>query len=146
MRITAAVLLTLLLASCTAYKAPKHATWKNTTSVEEMERLYWQAIKDKDWINVEAHTASSYKHVAAGGIMDKQQTIDFYKSMNLLEYSLGDFEVTDHAGTTTVSYLANATFEVNGQRTVGAKYRVLSVWQKQKNGWSMIANSAVSTQ
>lgn len=146
MRITAAVLLSFLLTSCTAYKAPQHATWKNTTSVEEMERLYWQAIKDKDWINVEAHTASSYKRVAAGGVTDKQQTIEFYKSMNLLEYSLGEFEVTDHAGTTTVSYLANATFEVNGQRTVGAKYRVLSVWQKQKNGWVMIANSAVSTQ
>jgi Domain of unknown function (DUF4440) len=146
MRIVAAALLALLLTSCTAFKTPQHATWKNTTSVEEMERLYWQAIKDKDWINVEAHTASSYMHVAPGAVSNKQQIIDFYKSMNLLEYSLGEFEVTDHAGTTTVTYVANATFQINGQRTAGARYRVLSVWQQQKNGWAIIANSAFPIQ
>ena len=145
MRIVAAALAFFLLTSCSAYRVPKHATWKNTTSVEQMERLYWQAIKDKDWMNVEAHTASAYTHVAADGVKSKQEILDFYKGLDLLEYSLGEFQVTDHAGTTTVSYLANASFEAGGQRTT-ARFRVLSVWQQQKNGWAMIANSTTAIQ
>jgi hypothetical protein len=142
MRIAAAAFLAVLLTSCTAYKAPKHATWKNTTSVEEMERLYWQAIKDKDWINVEAHTASSYTNVAPGAVSNKQQIIEFYKGMNLLEYSLGDFEVVDHAGTTTVTYRSTATFEIQGKHFGPVTYQNMSVWQQQKKGWAMIASSA----
>jgi uncharacterized protein YceK len=142
MRKVALLLLACSLSGCSAYKAPKHATWKNTTSVEQMERLYWQAIKDKDWINVEAHTASSYTNVAPGTVSNKQQIIEFYKGMNLLDYSLGDFEVTDHAGTTTVSYRSTATFEIQGKRFGPVTYQNLSVWQQQKKGWTMIASSA----
>jgi hypothetical protein len=96
-------------------------------------------------MNVEAHTASAYTHVAADGVKSKQEILDFYKGLDLLEYSLGEFQVTDHAGTTTVSYLANASFEAGGQRTT-ARFRVLSVWQQQKNGWAMIANSTTAIQ
>ena len=38
-----------------------------------------------------------------------------------------------------------ASFEAGGQRTT-ARYRVLSVWQQQKNGWAMIANSTTAIQ
>src|SRR3954468_22492901 len=109
-------LFALLIASCTGWNAAKHATWKNTTSVEEMERLYWQAVKEKDWQNVESHTASTYKHAAASGTFNKDQILATYKKLNLVDYSLGDFDVTDNAGATVVTYNATVTFELDGVR------------------------------
>jgi hypothetical protein len=91
---------------------------------------------------VEAHTASSYTNVAPGAVSNKQQIIEFYKGMNLLEYSLGDFEVIDHAGTTTVTYRSTATFEIQGKHFGPVTYQNMSVWQQQKKGWAMIASSA----
>ena len=132
----------LFFASCSAWKEPKHATWKNTTSVEEMERLYWQAVKEKDWANVEAHTASTYRHAATSGTFNKEQILETYRKLNLVEYSLGDFEVTDNGGAAVVTYNAVVTFELNGQRKGPLKYRNMSVWQQQKNGWQMIAGTA----
>lgn len=132
----------LLLVSCSAWKEPKHTTWKNTTSVEEMERLYWQAVKEKDWANVEAHTASTYRHAATSGTFNKEQILETYKKLNLVEYSLGDFEVTDNGGAAVVTYNAVVIFELNGQRKGPLKYRNMSVWQQQKKGWQMIAGTA----
>jgi hypothetical protein len=144
--VTIAAISPMLLSSCTMWAPPKHATWKNTTSVEEMERLYWQAIKDKDWVNVEAHTASNYRHASAGGYYDRQQILDTYKKIALIDYSLGDFEVADHAGTTIVTYNAVVTFELDGVRKGPMKYRNMSVWQQQKDGWQMIAGTAFPAQ
>jgi hypothetical protein len=142
MRIAAILLLSTILSGCSAWKAPKYATWKNTTSVEEMERLYWQAVKDKDWVNVEAHTASTYKHEAASGTFNKEQILATYRKLTLVDYALGDFEVTDNAGTTVITYNAVVTFELDGIRKGPVKYRNLSVWQRHKAGWQMIAGAA----
>jgi len=135
------ILLGLSMAACSAYKAPKHATWKNTTSLEEMEKLYWQAIKDKDWANVEAHTASAYTHSSAAGVLNKQQGLEVLKSADLVEFSLGDFEIIDHGNTSVLTYTATFTLDYQGQHMGPKTIRRMAVWQQQKKGWAKIADS-----
>jgi ketosteroid isomerase-like protein len=141
MRIAAIVTLSFLLSACTKWAPPKHATWKNTTSVEAMEQLYWQAVKDKDWAAVEAHTASNYSYMAPSGVSNKEQILATYKKLEKLEFSLGEFEVTDHGGTTVLTYTATASYTYEGRAMPATQFRNMTVWQKQKNGWQMIAGA-----
>jgi hypothetical protein len=122
-----------VLSACTMWKEPKVSTWKNTTSVEAMERLLWQEVRAGNWLEVEAHLASNFSMTTAGGVLDKQQTIARWKAMPQAEASLGEFAVTDHGDTTVVTYTATAAG--------GAPERRMSVWQKHKEGWVMIAHA-----
>jgi ketosteroid isomerase-like protein len=141
MRFVAILIASLALCACTTWKEPRHATWKNTTSVEAMEQLYWQAVKDKDWAAVEAHTASNYSYMAPSGVSDKAKILETYKKLDRLEFSLGDFQVTDHGETTVVTYTAVASYVYEGKALGPTKFRNMTVWQKQKSGWQMIAGA-----
>ena len=128
-----AVAMSLTLGGCTMWKEPKVATWKNTTSVEAMERLLWQEIAAKNWVEVEARLASNFTASSAEGVLDKAQTIARWKALPVGEVSMGEFAVTDNGDTTVVTY--------NVARAGGAPERRLSVWQKQKDGWVMVAQA-----
>jgi hypothetical protein len=143
-RLATLLVAALLLTSCTRWAPPKHATWKNTTSLEEMEKLYWQAIKQKDWANVEAHTASTYTHLSGNGALDKQQALEVLKSADLVDFSLGEFRIVDNGGTTIVTYTATFIIDYQGHRMGPKTIRRMTVWQRHKNGWAKIADSDVS--
>ncbi|HUS18866.1 MAG TPA: nuclear transport factor 2 family protein [Terriglobales bacterium] len=126
------VMLSAGLSGCTMWKEPKVSTWKNTTSVEAMERLLWDEIKAGNWVEVEAHLASNVTSSTSEGVLDKAALIARLKRFQGVESSLGEFTVTDNGDTTVVHYVATVP---GGQR------RHTSVWQKQKQGWVMIAHA-----
>ena len=127
------VALAVGLSACTMWKEPKVATWKNTTSVEAMERLLWQEIAKGNWVEVEAHLASNFSATTAAGVLDKQQTITRWKALPKSEVALGEFAVTDHGNSTVVTY--------TWAKANGPLERRRSVWQKQKTGWVMVAHA-----
>jgi hypothetical protein len=129
-----------LLCGCTLWSEPKHATWKSTTSVEEYERLYWQAMKEKDWQNVESHTASNYTHAGPSGVMGKDDALKFLKESTLDDYSLGDFQVTQSGDTWVVTYTANYSYTYQGKSSGPQSMRQMSIWQQQKSGFVLIAS------
>ena len=133
MVVAAALTGVLVLGACTLWKEPKVSTWKNTTSVEAMERLLWQEVAAQNWVEVEAHLAANFTMSTAGSVLDKPQAIARWRAMPKAEVALGEFAVTDHGATTVVTYtLAVAD---------GPLERRVSVWQKQKEAWVMIAHA-----
>jgi hypothetical protein len=142
--LAAILLVASLVTSCTKWPPPKQATWKNTTSLEEMEKLYWQAIKQKDWNNVEAHTASTYTHLSGNGALNKQQALEVLKSADLVDFSLGEFRIVDNGGTSVVTYSATFIVDYQGRRIGPTTIRRMAVWQQHKNGWAKIADSDVA--
>lgn len=122
-----------LLGGCTMWKEPKVATWKNTTSVEAMERLLWQEIQAGNWVEVEARLASNFTASTAEGVLDKAQTIARWKSWPRAAAALGEVAVTDNGETTVVTY--------NYASPAGGPSRRVSVWQKQKDGYVLIAHA-----
>ena len=67
-----------------------------------------------------------------------------YQQTGLQNYSLGDFTVESHGDTATVTYKANLVLE--GRPTPSNSVRRMSVWQKQKSGWVIIASSEFADQ
>ena len=132
-RVITVIALALTLSACTMWKEPKVATWKNTTSVEAMERLLWQEVKAGNWVEVEAHLASNFTASTAAGVLDKQQTIARWKANPMVDIAIGEVAVTDNGETTVVTYTVSPA--------TGATERRMSVWQKQKEGWVMIAHA-----
>jgi hypothetical protein len=127
-----AVALSLGLSACTIWKEPKVATWKNTTSVEAMERLLWQEVAAGNWVEVEARLASNFTASTREGVLDKAALLSRLRRFQGVEASLGEFTVTDNGDTTVLHYVATVP---GGQR------RHTSVWQKQKDGWVLIGHA-----
>ena len=131
------------LTGCSMWGKPKVETWKNTTSVEAMERLLWQEIKAGNWIEVEAHLASNYTSTTPSGVWDKSQTIDQWKKLALTDFSLGDFNIVSHGETTVVNYTLTMGGTASGRAMPATLKRRVAVWQKQKSGWVIISEADI---
>jgi len=128
------------LGGCTMWSQPKSSAWSNATGGEQFERLLWQAIKAKDWQAVDSRLASTFVAVGPEGAMDKQAFLAALKTMQLDDYSLGDFQVQPNGPDFSVTYTAEMRLSTpQGSREVHV--RGLSVWQQQKKGWACIAES-----
>lgn len=147
------VAMLVFLAGCAG--EPKHPTWKNATGAEQHERLMWQAIKAKQWKEVQFRMAPMFVGVAADGKKyDRAGWMAFWKSAPLQDYSIGEVTV-DPAGTDmVVSYVLvfnsktagdsrSSENSNGGDNNIGSSppVRVVSVWQQVKSGWMMTATS-----
>jgi hypothetical protein len=139
-----AVTLMLVATGCTMWPEKKDPGWDQATGLEQMERRYWEDIQTRNFKELEARTASTFSQTSVeGGVRNKQQTLDWFRSITMLEHSLGEFEIFSHGDTTTVTYLSVFRYKDSGGNIVGpVKYRQTSVWQQQKSGWVLIANAA----
>jgi Domain of unknown function (DUF4440) len=131
------VVLGLALAGCTIGKAPKHPSWKNATGAEQYERLMWQAIREKNWKDVEYHLAPTFVGVNANGAaFDRAGWVEYWKSSTLTDFSLGELTAQPNGPDMTITYVLR--LNVGGSASA---FRVVSVWQQVKGGWRLIVTS-----
>src|SRR5579872_241081 len=94
----------LLIAGCAG--EPKHPTWKNATGAEQNERLMWQSIQGKDWVNVESHLSPTFTGVTPDGRMfDRAGWLEQWKSSGMREFSLGEVQVQPEGVDMKVIYI-----------------------------------------
>ena len=127
-----------LQTGCTAAAAPKVSNWKNSTGAEAYQRLFWQAVKERDWLQVESHMASNFTFLDAGGSKDKQQTVEYLRGMNLKDFSLGEINVNASGSDAIVTYTINLAGASNSAGHPRPS-RHMAIWQQQKSGWVMVA-------
>jgi ketosteroid isomerase-like protein len=139
-----AVALLPFVNGCTLWSLPKTSSWKNATGAEQHERLMWQAVKAKDWLNVESHIASNFVYMDASGPKDKQQRVRELRDMQVADYSLGEVTVTANANNAVVTYSLTLRAAGAGSPTGGEAHRFMSVWQQQKSGWVLVAMSEIA--
>lgn len=132
--------LAILQIACTAAAPPKVSTWKNSTGAEAYQRLFWQAVKEKDWLQVESHMASNFTYLSSGGAKDKQQTVDYLHGLQLKDFSIGEITVNPSGSDAIVTYTVNLAA---GSGLSAKPKRHMAVWQQQKSGWIMVALSEV---
>jgi hypothetical protein len=131
------VVAVLLVSGCTIGKESKHPTWKNATGAEQYERLMWQAIRDKDWKEVEYRLAPTFVGVnPKGQIFDRAGWIEYWKTAPVGGYSLGEVSVQPNGPNMTVTYVLHLEGFADGG------LRVTSVWQQVKAGWILTSTSA----
>jgi hypothetical protein len=115
---------------------PKHPGWKSATGAEQYERLMWQAMRNKDWKEVEYHLAPTFVGVTATGqALDRAGWVEHWKTATIAEFSLAEVSVQPAGTDMTVAYVLH----LSGDRD--EVFRVVSVWQEVKGGWILIAAS-----
>lgn len=138
------VVMILLLAGCTIGKEPKHPNWKNATGAEQYERLMWQAIHKKNWQEVEYHLAPTFVGVnAEGRALDRDSWIEYWKSAEIKDLSLGEFSVQPSGTHMVVTFVLHLVGTDGGRPFPPGGLRVISVWQQVKSGWTLTATSLV---
>ena len=111
--------------------APKHPTWSNVTGAEQYERLMWQAVQDKDWANFERHLSPTFVGVNGDGqSLDRPGWMDYWKSFDLKEFSLGDLSVFPDGPDMKVNYTLQASGAAGKTALPAGGLRVVSVWQE----------------
>ena len=133
----------LLLAGCTYGGEPKHQAWKTASGAEQYERLMWQAIRDKEWKEVEYHLAPTFVGVdASGRAFERDAWVEQWKANEIKGFSLAEVTVQPSGTHMIVSYLLRLEGVPGRSAAAPEVARVVSVWQQVKGGWMLAATSA----
>jgi hypothetical protein len=113
--------------------APKNPGWSNAAGAEQHERLMWQAIREHDWANFERHLAPIFVGVnSSGQLLDRDQWVAYWKNTPLKDFSLGEVTVEPQGPDMIVTYVFHSDRDA---------WRVVSVWQGVKKGWTLTTSS-----
>ena len=129
------------LSGSSLWAESKRVNWKMATGAEQYERLLWQSIQQKDWQAVESHLASTFVNSTAEGVMNKEQTMAHIHELDITNYSIGDLQVTPAGNDVIVTYTLMLQGIGNGHALPATPWRIMSVWQQQKKGWALQAQS-----
>lgn len=119
----------VLLTSCSMYSKPAKG-WGGETGTANLEQLFWDDVKAKDFRKVEGHISTTFVGNGATGVYDKAAFLQQIQS-------------------TAPPALSECSSKLNGdslmitcnlQRQNG-RFSSLSVWQQYKKGWLMVAHS-----
>jgi ketosteroid isomerase-like protein len=136
------VVMVLSLLGCTIGKESKHPSWKGATGAEQYERLMWQAIRDKDWKEVEYHLAPTFVGVdASGSVFDRAGWVEHWKRSQIKGFSLAEVVVNPAGAGMVVSYVLHIDMGGGAPTAPSLGLRVVSVWQQVKGGWALSATS-----
>ena len=133
----------LSLGACSIWKEHPVKNWTDATGGEGLERSFWQDVKDKNWDELERHVSSTYTSInIEGDRWDRKQLLDHLRQLQLVDYSLGDFQVELQGNTAIVTYTATLHGTLAQQPLPTQPVSMMTVWQQQKKGWMAIAHSS----
>jgi hypothetical protein len=138
----------MLNVACTVYRDVPARTLSEATGGESLERMFWKNVQSGDWAQVERSLASNYSGMSTTGPLDRAATIAQYRTWQLKTFSIGDLKTEMNGSTLVVTYsvtLSGSVLNSSPQQPLPSlQQHMMSVWQQQKAGWTMIAHSVVS--
>lgn len=135
--------LALVLAGTSCWEEKQPATWKTAAGPEAYEKLFWQAVKEKDWAMVERRLAATFVAVDAEGTHDRAETMALFRQLDLQDFSLGELKSAPNGSDMMVTYTIVMRGTYKGQPIPNTPFRMLSVWQQVKGGWIAVAHADV---
>jgi ketosteroid isomerase-like protein len=145
MRILFALMAFVVMAGCAG--EPKHPTWNNATGAEHHEQLLWQAVRDKDWANVERRLSATFVGVNADGqMLDRAGWLAYWKNAQAGDFSLGDVSVQPEGADMKVTYILHLQGIAKKTAAPASGLRVVSVWQQVKTRWMLTTTSITPIQ
>jgi len=142
-RLAVAPLFLILMSglACTMYPNRPAQSFSEATGGESLERVFWKQIKDGNWTEVERVLASNYVEIVSTGTLDRAAALDQYRQWKLKDYSLGDLRTELNGSTIVVTYTITLNGTSSGQPLLSTPQHRMTVWQQQKSGWMIIAQS-----
>jgi hypothetical protein len=135
-----ALLLTFILTSCSAWKNPPKG-WNGATGGEQLERLFWDDIKSKDWNELEKHLEPMFVSTSPNARRDRAASIENWKQYDLKSVNLADVQVQTAGPDFIVTATLTATGTVGGKPISTEPMRTMTVWQQVSKGWVAIAHT-----
>src|ERR1700761_8909136 len=118
------------LTGCTLYGPKNQPTLKTTTSAEQYQRLFFQAVKAKNQQQLPGMLAANVMYSAGGKVMNKEETLAYLQGMNLSDFTMTDVVVKPNGPDMTLSF----TLQKNTQTM-----HAIAVWQQVSSGWILTA-------
>ena len=143
MRRTAVMLISVgllgFLTGCTVYPEKKPPTVASTTSAEQLERIYWDSVKEGNWQQVVALQGPSVLFTnRSGNHLSGPEWVEFLKQDPPSEYMIGAVEIRPQGADMVLSYFASVT---DKKSTSPVDLAVVSVWQQVGTNLIMVAHS-----
>ncbi len=109
---------------------------------ETLERQRWEYIKKHNWKELDNLIAPYFQVSFFDGARNKEQFMNLVKSIDISDYTLSDFVVTEGPGVAVVTYEITLSETIEGQRFTSKASR-LSVWQNDNGKWQTIAHASL---
>jgi uncharacterized protein DUF4440 len=133
----AAALATVGLSGCTFYGEKKPPTLKSTTSAEQYERLFWSAVKAKNWQQLPGMLADNVMYSVGGKVLSKNQVVPYLQGLNIADFTISNVVVKPNGVDMSLSYTLQLSPGSGPLQTLTA----ISVWQQVAQGWILIAHT-----
>src|ERR1700747_2078812 len=106
------------------------------------EQGFWRQIQAQNWKKLEQHIAGNFVYVTPSGRLEREAAIEEIEKMRVSDYSIGDITTEMNGDIFVVTY----TITLRGSSGFPPQpQRRMSVWQKQKAAWMIIAHSVIGT-
>ena len=125
------------LSGCTVFGVKNPPTLKSTTSAEQYERLYWAAVKARQWPKIPTFLAANVAYGAAGKVMARDHVVPYLQSLNLTDFTVTGLTVKPNGPDMTLTYTLQLSTGTGPMQTVN----VISVWQQVAQGYIMTVHT-----
>lgn len=130
--------------ACTVYPYREARVFADATGGEGAERAFWLAIQQKHWNAIDTCMAPNFVFVTPEGRVDRTAALAGIEKLKLDEASMGDITTEMNGNTFVVIYTLTLRGTRDGQPLPTAAQRRVSVWQRQKNSWVLIAHTLLT--
>jgi hypothetical protein len=132
-----ATLAVLALTGCTVYSAQKSPGVTQTTSAEQVDRIFWQNVEQAKWVQVNALLAPNAVWRVNGQVVPRAQIMPWLQSLGVHGVQVSDLVLTPAVNDMNLVYTVQMQAEKAVSAQVGAPcaghpqtLSALAVWQQ----------------
>jgi len=108
---------------------------------EDLVRELWNDFKTQNISALEKKIAPGFQSIHEDGARDAQAELKLLKELNLDEYTLSNFKVTQVGPTIIVSYFVSVEETIEGKRLSTKPAARLTIFLKTDSSWQWIAHA-----
>jgi len=108
---------------------------------EDLVRELWNDFKTQNVSALEKKIAPGFQSIHEDGVRDAEAELKLLKELNLGEYTLSNFKVTQVGPAIIVSYFVSVEETIEGKRLSSKPAARLTIFLKTDSGWQWIAHA-----
>ena len=131
----------LLLSACAITSSKPQKGFAGATGGEQLEKEFWEAIRTKDWKNVEPRLAPMFVSTSPDATRDRAASLEHWKKWDLQSVTVNDVQVQSAGSDFVVTATVTVTGTLGGQPAPAQPVHTLTVWQQVSKGFIVVAHS-----
>ncbi|MCF8228220.1 MAG: nuclear transport factor 2 family protein [Bacteroidales bacterium] len=111
-----------------------------------LEKKIWRDFNKRDMDAISSKISDAFQSVHQDGARDKQQELKLLRNLDLGQYKLSDFKVTQQGNVVVVTYMISAIETIDGKILSKKPAPRMSVWIKDDTSWKWIGHANLKPQ